>query len=152
MQRNFKYKTSFEAVAKCATDKERDKYLAIASLHSIQALLPRNIDFDKNYDLLPFAGNGAVINRANKNHHIMDSATAVAINRYFAYKPMDLEHNRANIVGVILNTGYTTFGTNQLISADEALALTDPFNIAIGGLVFRIVNPEFADLLESSAD
>src|ERR1700761_8950506 len=98
--RQFKYKAIFEAVAKCATDKEQDKFLAVASLVQVRSLLPKNIDYERNYDLLGFAGNGAVINRANKNHHVMDAKTAVAINKDFAFKPMDLEHNRSNIVGV----------------------------------------------------
>jgi len=152
MRKDFKYTTQFSSTAKCAADKEQDKFLAVASLEAIKTLLPKNIDYDKNYDLLGFAGNGAVINRANKNGHVIDSKTAVAINQHFAYKPMDLEHNRSSIVGVILNTGFTTYGTNQLISEEESLACEGPFNIAIGGLVFRIVNPDFADLLENSSN
>lgn len=150
--RTYKYKAIFESIAKCPTDKEMDKHLAVASLAAVKSLLPKNIDYDRNYDLLGFAGNGAVINRANKNHHVIDSKTAVAINKDFAFKPMDLEHNRSNIVGVILNTGYTTYGSNEIMTEEEALACDGPFNIAIGGLVFRIVNPDFAELLENSSN
>jgi hypothetical protein len=150
--RKFKYSAKFSSIAKCATDKDQDRYLAVASLSAVRSLLPKNIDYEKNYDLLGFAGNGAVINRANKNHHVIDSKTAVAVNKYFAYKPMDLEHNRASIVGVILNTGFTTYGSNQIMTEEEALACLDPFNIAIGGLVFRIVNTDFAELLEQSSN
>lgn len=150
--RDFKYRAVFSAIAKCATDREQDKYLSVASLAAIRSLLPSNVDYEKNYDLLGFAGNGAVVNRANKNHHVIDSKTAVAVNKYFSYKPMDLEHNRSNIVGVILNTGYTTYGDNQIMTEEEALACSGPFNIAIGGLVYRIVNPDFAELLEQSSN
>ncbi len=65
---------------------------------------------------------------------------------------MDLEHNRSSVVGVILNTGYTTYGDSSSMTEEEALACDGPLNIAIGGVVFRIVNKDFAELLEKSSD
>lgn len=152
MRKQFKYTTRFESYASCATDKEIDKYLAIASSKAIQNLLPKDIDLDVNYDLLAFAGNGAIINRANKNSHIIDSKTAVAINKHFKYKPMDLAHSRKNIVGCVLTTGFTTYGTNEEMSEEDCLACEGPFNIALGGLVYRIANPEFAEMLEENSN
>lgn len=149
---HFRYKAEFSSVAKCATSADKDSFLAIASLEPIKPLLPQNIDFNRNYDLLPFAANGAVVNRANLNNHVMDSTTAIACYKDFIYKPMDLEHNRSLIVGVILTAGFTEYGTNKILTEDQVKGMTDPFNMSVGGLVYKINNPTFADSLEDSAN
>ena len=54
-------------------------------------------------DLLPVAFNACVVNRVNKNGDVINTATALDICKNFINKPINVEHNRSNIVGVILS-------------------------------------------------
>ena len=107
---NFKYTTTFSSVIKPLVSEEKDKYLALASLMEIGNFIP-SVDTEKNVDLLPVAFNAAVVNRVNKNGDVIDTATAAAIYKDFINKPINLEHNREKIIGVILTAGFSEFGT-----------------------------------------
>ena len=56
------------------------------------------------------------------------------------------------MVGVILTAGFSEFGTDSSLSKDQISAATSPFNITLGGVFWKIVNNDLADLIEEASD
>jgi hypothetical protein len=148
---DFKFKTTFSSIVKSIVSEEKDKYLALASLADVSNFIPQ-IDTERNIDLLPVAFNACVINRANKNGDVIDTATALDIYKHFANKPIDVEHNRQHVIGVILAAGFSEFGTDKPLSEEQIKDLQTPFNMTLGGVLWKIVNPELTDKIEESND
>ena len=147
----FQYTTTFSSFLKPMVSEEKDKYLALASLAQLGDFLP-NVNTEKNVDLLPVAFNAAVINRVNKNGDVIDTATAASLYKDFINKPINLEHNREKIIGVILTAGFSQFGSDTILTEEEITNLKGPFNITLGGVLWRIANPKLADMIEDSGD
>ena len=111
----FKYTTSFaETVVLSELDKK--DLTSFASLTSLKDIMPEGIDLEKNIDLVGVAFNAAVANKFNKNGDGIDSSTAIAIKDYFIHKPANIEHNKQKVVGHIVGSSLSKFGTNELIS------------------------------------
>ena len=148
---DFKFKTTFSSVIKPLVSEEKDKYLSMASLVDIGEFVP-DIDTSKDVDLLPIAFNAFVANRVNKNDDVIDTLTATEIYKNFINKPINIEHNRERIIGVILTAGFSKFGTDEPLREDEVKDLTSPFNVTLGGVVWRITNQELANMIEEASD
>ena len=148
---SFKYITTFSSVLKPLVSEEKDKYLALASLIEVGSFIP-NVDTEKNVDLLPVAFNAAVVNRVNRNGDVIDSLTALASYKDFINKPINFEHNRERIVGVILTAGFSEFGSDIPLTEDQAKDLKGPYNITLGGVIWKIANPNLATMIEDSSD
>ena len=118
MSKEFKYTTIFSSTVKPLVSEEKDEYLAMASLVEVGDFIP-NVDTSKNLDLLPIAFNACVANRVNKNGDVVDTPTALAIAEHFINKPINIEHNRERVVGVILNAGFSEFDTDKDVKAEE---------------------------------
>ena len=93
-----------------------------------------------------------VANRVNKNGDVIDTDTSVAVYESFINKPINIEHNRDRIIGTILTAGFSEFGTDKPLTKEEASELSGPFNVTLGGVLWRVINPELADYIEDSAD
>lgn len=130
---------------------EKDKYLSMASLDKLKKFIPE-IDTETNIDLLPVAFDACVANRVNKNGDVIDGSTAIKIAKNFINKPINIEHNRGNIIGCILNYGFSEFGTSQAIAEEKLSEIAKPFNITLGGVIWKIVNQDLADKIEESND
>jgi hypothetical protein len=148
---DFKYISEFSVKIKPLVSEEADKYLALASLLEIGKYVPK-IDTATNVDLLPFACDAFVANRVNKNDDVSDGPTSVAIAKAFPYKPVNIEHNRQKVIGVILNYAFTKFGSNESMSEKEAIASTEPFNVTLGGILWRVVSPGATQAIEEASD
>lgn len=147
----YKYITSFqESIALCK--QEEGSLISSASIDSLKKIAPPNIDFEKNIDLVGVAFNAAVANRFNKNGDGIDTATAVAIKDYFIHKPTNIEHQKQKVVGHVVGAALSSFEDSSLIDSEEAVASNQPFNIALSAVVYKTVNPEFAELVEKSVD
>jgi len=146
-----KYTTIFSSEIKPLVSEEKDKYLAMASLMEVADFIP-NIDTSKDVDLLPVAFNACVANRVNKNGDVVDTPTALAMYNNFINKPINIEHNRQKVVGVILTAGFSEFGTDRVLTAEEVKDTNSPFNIALGGVIWKVVNSELTDMIENSSD
>jgi hypothetical protein len=147
----YNYTTTFSSVLKPLVSEEKDKYLALASLMQVGNFIP-NVNTEKNVDLLPIAFNAAVVNRVNKNGDVIDTDTAIASYKDFINKPINIEHNREKIVGVILTAGFSEFGSDVSLSEEQVKDLKGPFNITLGGVIWKIANPHLADKIEESSD
>ena len=148
---NYNYTATFSSILKPLVSEEKDKYLALASLMEVGNFIP-NVDTEKNVDLLPVAFNAAVVNRVNKNGDVIDTETAIASYKDFINKPINIEHNREKIVGVILTAGFSEFGSDASLTEEQVKDLKGPFNITLGGVIWKIANPHLADKIEESSD
>lgn len=149
--KDFPYTQSFGFTIKPLVSEEKDKYLSTASLEQVRKFLPE-IDTKANGDILPIAFNACVIGRVNKNADVLDKDTALAIYKNFLYKQINIEHKRSNVVGCILTAGFSEFGTDKPLTEEEVKVLTGPFNITLGGIIWRVVNGGLADFVEDSND
>ena len=149
--KEFQHKTIFSSALKPLISEETDKHLALAALEKIGEFVP-DIDPDKNIDLLPVAFNAFVVNRANKNGDVIDTETALNISKSFINKPINIEHGRDKVIGVILTVGYSEFGTDSPLSEDKVKDVDSPFNVTLGGVLWKLVNGEIADMVEKAGD
>ncbi len=150
--KDFKYTTIFSNITvRPLVAEEKDKYLAMASLMDVGRFVPE-VDTERNIDLLPIAFNAFVANRVNKNGDVVDGATAVEMYKDFINKPINIEHNREKVVGTILSASFTEFGTDAPLEEEKVKEMDGPFNITLGGVVWKIVNSELADMIEDSND
>ena len=130
---------------------EKDKYLSVASLEKLKKFLP-DINTEDNIDLLPVAFDACVANRVNKNGDVIDGQTAAKIAKNFINKPINIEHNRTQVIGCILSASFSKFGSNESLSESEVKEMKTPFNITLGGVIWKIVNRDLADQIEESND
>ena len=146
----FKYTTSFtnEILASAHPGQLGELGISDASLNGLKPLIPQNIDLEKNIDLIGVAFNAAVVNKFNKNGDGIDTDTAISIKDYFINKPTNIEHKKQKVVGHIVSSAFSAYGSNELLSDKQAQELRCPFNIALAAVVYKTVNPRFADLLE----
>lgn len=147
----FKFTTTFSSIVKPVVSAEKDALLSLASIDTLKQFLP-NVDAARNADLLPIAFNACVINRFNLNDDGMDAKTAVAVADLFINKQINIEHNRQRVCGVILSAGFSEFGTDKPLTREECASKTDAFNITLGGVIWRVVNEDLADLVEECSD
>lgn len=146
------YRSQFESpIISCVYGEE--SFVSKASLENLKKLLPADVDFSQNIDLMGVAFNAAVVNQFNKNDDGIDSATAVQIINNFLHKPTNIEHNKEKIIGHIASAGFSEYNnSNKIISSKDAQNMDDPFNIALGSLIYKHVNKDFAKLVERSVD
>ena len=151
MRAPFKHKAVFENQIIASSDIEESEInISQASLEDLASLIPADVDLDKNIDLLGVAFNSAVVNRFNKNDDGIDTSTALAIKDCFIHKPTNIEHKKEKVVGHVVSSGFSEFGSNLLLSDSDAKNLTGPFNIALGAVIYKTVNREFAELVKNS--
>ena len=149
--KTFKYKTTFSSSIRPMVSEEKDKHLALASLVDVGNFLPE-VDAENNMDLLPIAFNAFVVNRVNKNGDVIDTDTALATYKSFANKPINIEHNRDRIIGTVLTAGFSKFGSDEPMTEEEVKGMTSPFNVTLGGVVWRIANEKLANIIENASD
>lgn len=126
---------------------------AKASLDNLKNLLPEwQVNLDKNVDLLGISFNAAVVNYANKNGDVMDTATAIRMYDTFRQKHLNREHKRDKIIGHIINAQFSSYGESNLLYPMDIQETKDPFNIALGAVVYRVVDGDYAKQIEESAD
>jgi hypothetical protein len=149
---NFEFITTFANLqVKPLVSEEKDKYLSLASIDSLKKFLPE-IDTEKNVDLLPIAFDACVINRVNKNGDVVNSLTAAQMLKDFINKPINIEHDRTKVVGCILTASFSKFGSNEILSEDEVKDMKEPFYVTLGGVIWKIINPQLSNLIEESND
>ena len=148
----YKYTTKFESsIHSCVIGD--DSFISKASLENLKPLIPQDINFSENVDLLGVAFNAAVINKFNKNDDGMDSQTAARVIKNFIHKPTNIEHDKSKIVGHIVSAGFSKYqGDNEMLSVEDINDLEDPFNISLGAVVYKYANKDFAKLIERSVD
>jgi len=144
----YKYSVAFENVKiKPLVSEEQDKYLSLASAANLKKFLPKDLP-DENIGLLAWAGNFCVANKVNLNSDCISTTEALYVSDLLPYTYVDLEHNKGTILCVILTAGFSEYGTDKPLTRDEVKDYKKPFNITAGGVIWRIINPDFADEVE----
>lgn len=153
MDYKFKYKAKFSDIILASDDVESSKLnISQASLESLKSIIPEDVDLNKNIDLMAVAFNGAVVNKFNKNGDGIDSSSAIAIIDQFKHKPTNIEHKKQQVVGHIVSASFSDFETNEILTKEDAAERKDPYNISLASLIYKTVNPDFANLVEQSVD
>lgn len=153
MSKDYKYTATFSNVILASGDIDSPELnISKASLDALKSIIPEDVILEDNVDLLAVAFNAAVVNKFNKNGDGISSESAVRIIDQFKHKPTNIEHNRDKVVGHIISSSFSRFGSNEILGEAEALATKEPFNIALGSVIYKTVNKQFADLVENSVD
>jgi hypothetical protein len=150
-----KYKYSFACdniKIRPIISEEKDKYLSLASAANLKKFLPKDINLEENIDLLAWAGNFCVANKINLNDDCISNEEAIRMVELLPYKFTDVEHDRNSLIGVILSAGFSEYGTDKPLTKDEIKDLKNPFNVTIGGIIWRMINPNFADNIEKMGE
>jgi len=146
----FLYKTSFENIVTASANFDKNILLSQASLEPLKSLIPSSVNLEKNVDLVGAAFNAALVNRFNKNGDGIDTNTAIAFKKYFIHKPTNIEHKKQRVVGHIVNSAFSSYGDNRILSDEDVRNGLDVFNIALAAVVYKTVDREFADALIES--
>lgn len=147
------YTTRFEIIAQVILPTEQGKMQEIkASISSLKQIFPQGMDPKDDKDLLYIAGNLAVANLVNKNGDCITGETTLQVYKKFEKKFIDLDHDRSKIHGYIMVAGLSDFSTSELITDEEAAKINGPFNIAIGGIIWRAVNDKLVEYLVKASD
>ena len=145
-----KYTTTFDfEVTACQEIGGVD--ISKANIENLRDLIPSSVNLEKNIDLMGVAFNAAVVNEFNKNGDGMSTKTAIDSVQQFVHKPTNIEHNKKKVVGHIVNAGFSDYSDSTiLVNVDENE--TEPFNIALGAVVYKTVDKEFFETLKRSTD
>jgi hypothetical protein len=152
--KQLKYKTSFCSVIKPVISTEVDKYLSLASIDKLRPFLPKDENIVDNPAFLSFCGNGFVANRSNLNGDMVGTNEAISLAENCKLGFIDLSHNRKQIIGIVLEAGYSEFGTDKPLTKEQILKdyQNIPFNVVISGIIWRAANSDLADYIEESGD
>ena len=148
----YKYITRFNNVVTASVNFDNNLLLSQASLEPIKGLIPKSVNLEKNVDLIGAAFNGAVVNAFNKNGDGIDTDTAIEFKNYFTHKPTNIEHKKQKVVGHIVNSAFSSFGENKILTDEDVKGSLDPFNIALAAVVYKTVDKDFAEALLESND
>jgi hypothetical protein len=149
----FKYHSRFDGIiVQAKVAKEEDQYLATASINQLKQFLPSHVNLDINKDLMAVAFDAFVVNRGNKNGHMISTENALAMINNFVNKPFNIEHNRKTIVGFCTGYGFSSFGSSEPLTLEHVQNTNHPFNVVLSGFVWKIANPEFVEELVNSSD
>jgi sulfur carrier protein ThiS len=148
----YKFKTQFDFEVFATDDLEKDLSISVASLDNLKPLIPKGIDLDRNIDLVGAAFNAAIVNRFNRNGDGIDSSTAKDLVEYFIHKPTNIEHKKTKVVGHIVNAAFTDMQNDKILNTDKLEDRVDPFYISLAAVIYKTVNPEFAELLLKASD
>ncbi len=147
---NYKYTAKFDFEVK-ACDEVGGFNISSANINNLKSLIPTEVDLDKNIDLMGVAFNAAVVNEFNKNGDGISTKTAIDSVQQFIHKPTNIEHDKKKVVGHIVNAGFSDYSDSTIIvNVDENEK--NPFNIALGAVVYKTVDKEFFNTLKRSTD
>jgi hypothetical protein len=150
---NFAHTSIFESNVSYGGSFFECPFYSKASLEGLRPLIPSyEIDLDRNIDLLAFAANACAAGYANKNEDMLEPEAAIGTVQLWRNKMVNANHNRDKVVGHLVTSSFSSYNDNVLISAEDALASKEPFNISVGGVVYKIADSELASSLESSAN
>lgn len=151
--KEYKYKTTFSNIIVAAFNDESNTFVSKASIEKLKGLeLPDSLRLEDNIDLIATIYNAAVINRLNRNDDGISTETALSIKPLFLHKPQNIDHNRSKVVGHIVNAGWSAFGSNEMLDEESIKNSKEPFNLVLGGVVYKTNNKNFTDLLIEASD
>jgi len=156
LKKDFKYTAKFECHANFQFGKWKEAKASNAvfgeyDLSDLRPLLPDDGEISDNPDLLYAAFNVAAVNLINARGHGITTETALKVAKYFVNRQINLEHDKYEIVGHAISQGFSTFKGSKLISAEELSGTSEPFNISLGAVVYKVAREYAAQYIEESA-
>jgi hypothetical protein len=147
----YPYRARFSAFAKAVPSVENQKYVAMAALNSLVEVFDDDIKetIIQNPDLLFWASNLALLDVANLNGDCLLKEDALRVYQKCKLKLLDIEHDRKQVVGAIHSAGFSSYPDNVMISLEEAVSSDQLIQMVVGGYVWRVVNSELCDFIES---
>ncbi len=150
---DFKFKASFSSKITKISGAEVSKYISLAGLDRLKSLMPAGIDLQNNPDLMGITLNAAVLSYANLNGDSITNEDGVKIAKNFIWKPVSFEHDRSKVIGVICNAGFSKFGSNEILTEEQALLEKEPINLSLAILLYSSnLSDEYIEELEESSD
>jgi len=149
---SYRYTATFTSVAHVINPTDQDRSIAQASLAPLRAILPADIDPLKDPDLLYISCDGALGGYVNRNHDGITAKTAVAIHRSAKNKYITVDHDRDQAVGFVLSPTLTKIGSHEVLTDEQALAATEPFNMSFAGVLWKLLKPQLAKYLVKVGD
>ena len=151
--KDFPYTSIFESPVCFGGSFDSAPFYSQASLEGLRALAPSSdVNIDRNFDLLAFAANACGVGIVNKNDDVISPETAVAIFDLYKSKPVNKEHKREQVVGHLVSAALSDFETSEIITPEDAIASKRPFNISVGGVIYKVVDKGISQLVEESSD
>lgn len=141
------YRATFAATVRVIEPTDDTFKEAKASLNDLKRLIPSDIDPQAENDLLLIAANLMVGGVINLNDDGMTIEKTLSVYKKFERKQCNIEHNRGQIVGYIVKAGLTEFGTNRIITEDEARIAGKPFNVATVTVLWKVANKELCNFI-----
>lgn len=124
---------------------------ARASIDRLKELLPADIDPATHPTLLYIVGNLFVGGTLNLNGDAVTIEDTLRMYRAFEGQQINVEHNRASVVGYIVRAGLSEFGTDRLLTDEEARNANKPVNVAIVVALWKVVDKELVQYIIESA-
>ena len=147
-----KYRTKFTVSAHVYTPSEKDIKESWASIDRLKGLMPDHINPANHPTILYVVGNLFVAGLLNKNDDAVTLEDALATYRSFEGQQINIEHSRGDVVGYIVKSGLSEFGTDRLITEDEARAANKPFNVAVVIALWKVVDHDLVRYILESAE
>lgn len=110
------------------------------TLKDLRKMLPTQQESLKDPDLVYISANLAVCNQVNLNNAAMTIGTAIEFADSLKMRPLNIEHNRSDVCGVITGVFYSAYGTNLIITKEQASKIRGPVNISITGVLWKVVS------------
>lgn len=143
------YRTKFTSTAFTSVTTEIPK----STLEDLRRLAPpKSVNLSRQPHLLLATYNGAVINKLNRNGDGITGPDILRLRDTFLHAPQNLEHKKDKIVGHVVNTGFSLYRSNRLVSEDTVATMGSPFNLVLSSVVYRDVHNTFANLLIDASD
>jgi len=153
MDKKFPYSSVFESHVSYGGLFSESPFYSQASLEGLRPLIPNwEANTAQNIDLLAFAANACAIGIANKNDDMIEPEAGVETLGLWKSKMVNDGHDRSKIVGHLITAGLSSENDSILISAQDAIASKQPFNVSVGGVVYRLADRDLASNLEDSSD
>jgi hypothetical protein len=149
----FKYTTKFTSSANFSLVENCKSLISNASmgLEDLRKLIPDSgVEKEGN---VKAAFNAAVINLVNLNGDAISTDTCLKIHKNFVNQPINIEHDKNNVIGFITNSGFSSFGdVSNLIEEADVSGMTGPFNLALSCLLWEYVDSWAIDFLKMTND
>lgn len=140
----YRYKSTFTSIASVHAPSEDEFKVAKASLEPLRKLLPPGVDPEENPDLLYISAEGAVAGLVNRNGDGITKQAAIAANRSSLNKYINAQHDRDQVIGVVLYPALTKRDTREIVTEEQAAAMEEPFDMSFAGVLWKTVAPMIA--------
>lgn len=141
-------KTQFSFASKVREIKKSETTnVSTASIEQLSRYVPQWVDLYKNKDILGVAFDAAVVNLANLNGDCIDSRSTLNCLDSFRNKPINIEHERSEIVGHIVDAAMSEREFHKRLGWDDVSSTTKPFYITLSGIIYKALNKELSKAL-----